>query len=188
MSKREQDSINQALDEARDNIKKSATEAKKDISVYAEQFTTFQETAIDTAEDIAEGYIELQKELVNSFNQFVWTNPYIENNENRPPTAFPQMFSLPRTEVYTNTIRIVQVYTNSVVDNYVTTTRLANKAISTHAELINTSLKQVGNHAREYSRIGINAAKDFHEAASQVDRMDSPQYRQQTTVSTQKRQ
>ena len=97
MSKREQESINQVLDEARDNIKKTATEAKKDLSVYAEQFTTFQEAAIDTARDIAEGYIELQKEIINSFNQFIWPNPYIENDENRPPTAFPQMFSLPES-------------------------------------------------------------------------------------------
>ena len=158
MSKREQDSINKALDEARDNIKKTATEAKKDISAYAEQFTTVQERAIDSARDIAEGYIELQREIINSFNQFVWTNPYMENVENRTPTAIPEVFSLPRTEVYTNTIRMVQVYTRTVVDNYVTTTRLANKAAFTHAELINTSLQQVGNHAREYSRIGINAA------------------------------
>jgi hypothetical protein len=188
LSKREQDSINKALDEARDNIKKSATEAKKDVSAYAEQFATLQEAAIDTAKDIAEGYIELQREIINSFNQFVWTNPYIENDENRPPTAFPEMFSLPKTEVYTNTIKIVQVYTRTVVDNYVTTTRLANKAASTHAELINTSLKQVSSHAREYSRMGINAAKDFHEAASQVAKMGFSAIQQQTTVSTQKRQ
>ena len=140
MSKREQDSINKALDEARDNIKKTATEAKKDFSAYAEQFAALQEAAIDTVRDFAEGYIELQREIVNSFNQFVWTTPYMENVENRPPTAFPEAFSLPRTEVYTDTIRIVQVYTRTVVDNYVTTTRLANKVVSTHAELINTSL------------------------------------------------
>ena len=165
MSKREQDSINKALDEARDNIKKTATEAKKDISAYAEQFATLQERAIDSARDIAEGYIELQREMFNSFNQFVWTNPYMENFENRTPTANPEVFSLPRTEVYTNTIRMVQVYTRTVVDNYITTTRLANKAAFTHAELINTSLQQVGNHAREYSRMGINAAKNFHEGS-----------------------
>jgi hypothetical protein len=39
---------------------------------------------------------------------------------------------------------MVQVYTRTVVDNYITTTRLANKAAFTHAELINTSLHQVG--------------------------------------------
>ena len=186
MSKREQDSINKALDEARDNIKKTATEAKKDISAYAEQFTTLQERAIDSARDIAEGYIELQREMFNSFNQFVWTNPYMENFENRTPTANPEVFSLPRTEVYTNSIRMVQVYTRTVVDNYITTTRLANKAAFTHAELINTSLQQVSNHAREYSKIGINAAKNFHEAASEVAKIGISTAQQQTTVSTQK--
>ena len=186
MSKREQDSINKALDEARDNIKKTATEAKKDISAYAEQFTTLQERVIDSARDIAEGYIELQREMFNSFNQFVWTTPYMENFENRTPTANPEVFSLPRTEVYTNTIRMVQVYTRTVVDHYITTTRLASKAAFTHAELINTSLQQVGNHAREYSKIGINAAKNFHEAASEVAKIGISTAQQQTTVSTQK--
>jgi hypothetical protein len=186
LSKREQDSINKALDEARDNIKKTATDAKKDISAYAEQFTTLQERAIDSARDIAEGYIEFQREIINSFNQFVWTTPYMENVENKTPTAYPEVFSLPRTEVYTNTIRMVHVYTRTVVDNYITTTRLANKAAFTHAELINTSLQQVSNHAREYSRIGINAAKNFHEAASEVTKMGISAVQQQTTVSTQK--
>jgi translation initiation factor 2B subunit (eIF-2B alpha/beta/delta family) len=186
LSKREQDSINKVLDEARDNIKKTATEAKKDISAYAEQFTTLQERVIDSARDIAEGYIELQREMFNSFNHFVWTTPYMENFENRTPTANPEMFSLPRTEVYTNTIRMVQVYTRTVVDNYITTTRLANKAAFSHAELINTSLQQVGNHAKEYSRIGINTVKNFHEAASEVAKIGISAVQQQTTVSTQK--
>jgi hypothetical protein len=186
LSKREQDSINKALDEARDNIKKTATDAKKDISAYAEQFTTLQERAIDSARDIAEEYIEFQREIINSFNQFVWTSPYMENVENKTPTAYPEVFSLPRTEVYTNTIKMVHVYTRTVVDNYITTTRLANKAAFTHAELINTSLQQVSNHAREYSRIGINAAKNFHEAASEVTKMGISAVQQQTTVSTQK--
>jgi hypothetical protein len=186
LQRERQELINKALDEARDSIKKTANEAKKDISTYAEQFTALQETAIDTARDIAEGYIELQREIVNSFNHFVWTNPYIENVENRPTTAFPEVFSLPRTEVYTNTIRIVQVYTRTVVDHYITTTRLANKALSTHAELINTSFQQVGNHAREFSRIGINAAKNFHEATTEVSKIGISAVQQQTTVSTQK--
>ena len=178
--------MNKALDETRDNIKKTANEAKKDIATYAEQFTTLQERAIDTARDIAEGYIELQREIINSFNQFVWTSPYTENAENRTTIAIPEMFSLPRNEVYTNTIRIVQVYTSTVVDNYITTTRLANKAVFTHAELINTSLQQVGNNAREYSRIGINAAKNFHEAANEVAKIGFSAVQQPTTVSTHK--
>ena len=138
MSKREQDStntpsvspsqiqreqqvlVNKALDETRDNIKKAVNEAKKDISTYAKQFTTLQERAIETARDITEEYIESQREIINSFNQSVWT-PYVENVVNRI-TAFPGVFSLPRTEVYTNTV-------SNVVDNFVTATRLANRTV-----------------------------------------------------------
>ena len=202
MSKREQDSINintnasqlqrerqalinKVLDETSDNIKKTAIEVKEDISAYAEQFTTLQERAIDTARDIVEGYIELQREIINSFNQFVWA-PYLENVENRTTTAIPEVFSLQRTEAYTNTIKIVQIYSSTVADNYITTTRLANKAVFTHAELINTSLRQVSNNAREYSRMGINAAKNFHEAANEAAKVGLSAVQQRTTVSTQK--
>src|SRR5215218_4829322 len=156
MSKREQDStntttnvspsqlqreqqvlINKVLDETRDNIKKAVNEAKKDISTYAEQFTTLQERAIETARDIAEEYIESQREIINSFNQSVWT-PYVENAVNRTTTPFSGVFSLPRTEVYTNTV-------SNAVDNFVTTTRLANKTVFANIELVNMSLQQARN-------------------------------------------
>ena len=195
MSKREQDStnttsvspsqlqreqqvlINKALDETRDNIKKAVNEAKKDISTYAEQFTTLQERAIETARDIAEEYIESQREIINSFNQSVWT-PYVENVINRT-TAFPGVFLLPRTEVYANTV-------SNAVDNFVTATRLANRTVFANTELINTSLQQARNNAREYSRIGVNAAKNYHEAANEVAKIGFSAV--EPTVSTQRRQ
>jgi hypothetical protein len=198
MSKREQDStsttsvsplqlqreqqvlINKALDETRDNIKKAVNEAKKDISTYAEQFTTLQERAIETARDIAEEYIESQREIINSFNQSLWT-PYVENVANRTTTVpFPGVFSLPRAEVYTNTF-------SNVVDNFVTATRLANRTVFANTELISTSLQQARNNVREYSRIGVNTAKNIHEAANEVAKIGFSAV-EPTTVSTQRRQ
>jgi hypothetical protein len=171
--------INKALDETRDNIKKATNEAKKDISTYAEQFTTLQERSMETARGIAEEHIESQREIINSFNQSVWT-PYVENVVNRTTTAFPGMFSLPRTEVYTNTI-------SNLVDNFVTATRLTNKTVFANAELINMSLQQARNNVREYSRIGVNAAKNFHEATNEVAKIGFSAV-ESTTVSTQRRQ
>jgi len=171
--------INKALDETRDNIKKATNEAKKDISTYAEQFTTLQERSMETARGIAEEHIESQREIINSFNQSVWT-PYVENVVNRTTTAFPGMFSLPRTEVYTNTI-------SNLVDNFVAATRLTNKTVFANAELINMSLQQARNNVREYSRIGVNAAKNFHEATNEVAKIGFSAV-ESTTVSTQRRQ
>src|SRR5215207_2083351 len=169
--------INKVLDETRDNIKKAVNEAKKDISTYAEQFTTLQERAIETARDITEEYIESQREIINSFNQSVWTT-YVENVVNRT-TPFPGVFLLPRTEVYTNTV-------SNAADNFVTATRLANKTVFANTELVNMSLQHARNNAREYSRIGVNAAKNFHEAANEVARIGFSAV--EPTVSTQRRQ
>ena len=78
LQREQQDIINKALDQTRQNIKKSVIEAKKDISIYAEQITNLQERAIDATREIAENYIDSQKEIINSFNQTV-CNPYVEN-------------------------------------------------------------------------------------------------------------
>src|ERR687892_2360300 len=65
----QQEVINRTFDQTRTNVRKTVNEAKKDISVYAEQFANLQERAIDTVRDITEGYIESQKEIFNSFSQ-----------------------------------------------------------------------------------------------------------------------
>lgn len=72
--------------------------------------------------------------------------------------------TLPRREVYTNTI-------SNAVDNFVTATRLANKAAFTNAELINTSFQQARNNVREYSRIGVGAAKNVHQAVNELTKI-----------------
>lgn len=176
MSKKEQDStttnvslsqqqkeqleaVNKALDQTRDNVKKTVNEAKKDISGYAEQITNMQERTIEATRDLAEIYIESQREIINSFNQSLW-NPYIENVVNRT-TAFPGAFSSPRAELYGNTI-------SNIVDNLVTTTRLVNKTVFANAGLFNTSLQQATNNVRELSKIGVNAAKNFHQTANEI--------------------
>jgi len=65
--------------------------------------------------------------------------------------------------------------------------RLANKTVFTNAELINTSFQQARNNVREYSRIGVNTAKNFHEAANEVAKIGFSAV-ESTTVSTQRRQ
>ena len=174
MSKREQESsnttpsqvqrdqheaINRSFDQTRENVKKTINEAKKDISDYSEQVTNLQETAIETTRDIADNFIESQKEIYNSFNQSIWI-PYVENVVNVNRTApFPGMYSQSRAEVYGNTL-------TNMVDNFVTAGRLANKTVFANADLINTSFQQARNNMREFSKIGVTAAKNIHQATN----------------------
>jgi hypothetical protein len=53
LQKDHQETVNKAFDQTRDNIKRTVNEAKKDVSVYAKQFTDLQEKAIETTMEIA---------------------------------------------------------------------------------------------------------------------------------------
>ena len=158
LQKEQQEAINRTLDQTRNNIKRTVNEAQKDISNYAQQVINLQERAFEITRDIADDYIESQKEIINSFNHSIWT-PYIENVVNRT-SGLSGVFSPSRAEVYGNT------FTN-IVDNFVTATRLANKTIFANAELINTSLQQTRNNVREFSKIGVNAAKNIHQTTNE---------------------
>ena len=158
LQKEQQEAINRTFDQTRNNIKRTVNEAQKDISNYAQQVINLQEKAFEITRDIADDYIESQKEIINSFNHSIWT-PYIENVVNRT-SGLSGVFSPSRAEVYGNT------FTN-IVDNFVTATRLANKTIFANAELINTSLQQTRNNVREFSKIGVNAAKNIHQTTNE---------------------
>jgi hypothetical protein len=154
----QQEAVNRTFDQTRNSVKKTVNEAHKDISDYTQQVVNLQERVFEVTSDIANNYIELQQEIINSFNQSIWT-PYVENVVNRTP-VFPAVFPPTRVDVYGNT------FTN-IVDDFVTATRLANKAVFANAELINTSLQQTRNTIREYSKIGVNAAKNIHLTANE---------------------
>jgi len=158
LQKEQQEAINRTFDQTRNNINRTVNEAQKDISNYAQQVINLQERAFEITRDIADDYIESQKEIINSFNHSIWT-PYIENVVNRT-SGLSGVFSPSRAEAYGNT------FTN-IVDNFVTATRLANKTIFANAELINTSLQQTRNNVREFSKIGVNAAKNIHQTTNE---------------------
>ena len=156
----QQEAINRTFDQTRNNVKKTVNQAQEEISDYAHQMVNLQEKSLEVTRDIADNYIESQREIFNSFNQSIWT-PYVEYvaNANRT-SAFPGMFSQSRAEVYSNT------FTN-MVDNFVTTTRLANKTVFANAELFNTSFQRARNNVREFSKIAVSAAKNIHQATNE---------------------
>jgi hypothetical protein len=159
VQKDQREAINRAFDQARNNVKKTVYDAQKDISDNARQFINMQEKAFAITGEIADNYIASQKELFNSFNQTIWT-PYIENVANRAST-YPGILSESRVDAYSNTV-------SNLVDHYVTAMRLVNKTVFANAGLITASLQQVSNNAMEFSRLGINAAKNVHETSSEI--------------------
>jgi gas vesicle protein len=159
LKKDQQEVIDKALDQTREDIRKSVDEAKREIPRYTRAINEYQEQTIEATRELADNFVVSQKEIINSF-QSAWA-PYIENYTRNVNTYLsPGRIS----EVYTNTTR-------SYADNIFTVTRLTNNVIFGYAEAVKNSVQQAKNNAKELSRIGVNAAKTFEQTSKENSRL-----------------
>ena len=158
IQREQQQAVNKALDETKDEIKVATREAARDIPQYTQRLGDIQEQTIQTTREIADNYIESQKEIISIY-QSVWT-PFLENANSR----FWNYWSIsPKgiAETYGTVI-------SSFADNVISATRLTNNAVSANMELFSTALQQTKDNSKEFSRLGINAAKVFNEASNEI--------------------
>ena len=151
IQREQQQAVNKALDETKDEIKVATREAARDIPQYTQRLGDIQEQTIQTTREIADNYIESQKEIISIY-QSVWT-PFIENANSR----FWNYWSIsPKgiAETYGTVI-------SSFADNVISATRLTNNAVSANMELFSTALQQTKDNSKEFSRLGINEPKSL---------------------------
>ena|SRR5215212_1966906 len=158
-SEQQQQAVNRALQETKDNIRKTTDEARNQIPRYTQAVNDYQEQTIQATREMADNYLEAQREIINSF-QTAWV-PQIEN-ANR---ALWSNWMSPRqaTETYARMV-------SSFADNTIAVTRLANNAIFANMEAFKTSIQHAKENAKEFSRIGVNAAKTFEQTTRDADR------------------
>ena len=150
----QQQSINKALDETKNNIRRTADEARKDIPRYTQIVNEYQEETIQAARQMADNYLESQREIINSV-QSAWL-PQVEA-ANR---AFTSNWVSPRhvTEHYA---RLVSAF----ADNTIAVTRLVNNAVFANLEAFKTSVQTARDNVKEFSRIGVNSAKTLEQVS-----------------------
>jgi hypothetical protein len=149
--------VSRSLDETRDNIRRSIDESRSQIPHYTQAVSDYQEQTIQAAREIADNYVESQKQIINSFQSVL--TPYGEN-VNDITANWATLFSPRRvSEVYAN---IVSNFANNVI----TATRVTNNMIFGNMEAFKTSLQQAKDSAKEFSRIGVNVAKTFEQTSS----------------------
>jgi hypothetical protein len=158
IQKEQQQAVNKALDDTKDEIKVAAREVSKEIPQYTQMLGDIQEETIKTTREIADNYIESQKEIISIY-QSVWT-PFLENANSRfwnywwiSPKGFAETYG---------------TVVNSFADNVVSATRLTNNAISTNMGLASTVLQQTKDNSKEFARLGVNAARILNEASNDI--------------------
>jgi gas vesicle protein len=159
VDQQQQYAINRVLDGTKDSIRRSIGEARSQIPRHTQSVNDYQEQTIQAAREIADNFLESQKEIINSL-QAAWV-PYAESMYER----FYAYCMSPRrmTEAYTRMV-------SSFADNMNTATRLANNIVFTNMDAFKTSIQQARDNARELSRIGVNAAKTFEQTSRDTSR------------------
>jgi len=144
----QQHAVNRALDNTRDNIRRSIDEARSQIPRYTQSVNDYQEQTIQASREIADNYLESQKEIINSF-QSAWV-PFAENTYKM------------NYEWWISPRKITQIYANmvsSIADNTIAVTRLANNMVFANMEVFKNSMQQAKDNVKELSRINVNAIR-----------------------------
>ena len=140
----QQQAINKALDETRDNIKKTTNEARKEIPRYTQIVNDYQENTIQAIREITDNFVDSQKDIiVNSFR--LWSD----------------WITSPR-QVAENYGKIV----SSFADNAVAATRVLNNTVFANLDSVNTSVQHTKENVKELSKIGVNTVKTFQQVSS----------------------
>ena len=149
LQREQEQAITKALDESKDNIKKTTNEARRDIPRYTDVVSDYQENTVQAIREVADAYIESQKEIIiNSFQQ--WSNWMIS----------PRQIAEDYSKVVSN-----------LADNAISTTRLANNAISANLQAFNTSVQTAKENAKELSKISGNTIRTFQQVSKHPDRV-----------------
>ena len=121
-------SFNRALDQTKNNIQKTVDEAIKEIPRFTQVVNQYQEQSLQATKDIAENYLESQKEIINSL-QSAWV-PLVENIQN----SSGGYFMSPRrvTESYARTV-------SNIADSTIAASRLVNNTVFANMEVFKTA-------------------------------------------------
>jgi hypothetical protein len=148
LQREQEQAVTRALDESKDNIKKTTNEARREIPRYTDVISDYQENTIQAIREVADSYIESQKDVIVNSSQ-VWSNWMIS----------PRQIA----EEYSNAV-------STLADNAVSATRLVNNTISANLQAFNTSVQTAKENAKELSKISANTIQAFQQVSKHPDR------------------
>jgi len=146
--------VNIALDETQSTVKKTTDEAVKEIPRFTKAINEYQQETIQATKDIADSFLESQKEVIHSM-QSLWI-PYVENVQN----SYLSYWGSPQrvTENYARAV-------SNITDSTIVATRLANNAVFATMDAWKNSMQHARDNTKEFSRLNANVANTFENAA-----------------------
>ena len=144
-----------SIDETKDNIHKALEEVKRETPRYSQTITDFQNQTADATREIADNFLDSQKEVINSI-QSSWTPIVQRTGYNWTTGMIGTPFLSPRemADIYTRTI-------GAITEAYVASTRMATNSLFAGIEATRATTNYARQNAKEASRITSNTARTF---------------------------
>ena len=159
---KQQYAIASILDEAKEYVVKAAEEARREIPRYTETMRSYQEQIIQSAQEIAESYINVQKQIINSMQSS--SLPYWEN-----------FFTLFGNGWWISPPRMIEAYANMVsgfAGNTLRTTQLINKSMLANMDAFKKTVDQGRQSSNDLARACMNFAKKIERDSLEVSDND----------------
>jgi hypothetical protein len=148
-----------SIDETKNYIHQAIQELRSETPRYSQAITDFQTQTVDTTQEIADNFLDSQKEVINSF-QSAWT-PVAQ----RTPTGVmgTTLFFSPQqiADIYARTI-------GTITEAYVTSTRMATNVLFAGLEATRATTNYTRQNAKEAARITSHTARTFAQNAKET--------------------
>jgi hypothetical protein len=182
----QQDAINRSIDETKDNIRRAIEEVRRETPRYSQTVTDFQNETADATREIADNFLDSQKEVINSM-QSAWT-PFAERNSSggsgnnnywmagiMQPWWWMGMSPRDMADIYARGI-------SAMTDSIAAGTRMATNMMFAGIETSRATTNYARHNSKEVARITANTARIFGQNAREtVGRMQEGSYGGTTT-------
>ena len=143
-------SLNQVFDESKKSIERNINEAKNQIPIYTKTINEVQEQAVQATRDIAENYLDYQKQAIDSFQSIV--TPYIENVNN-------QLWN--NQDIFRRIPEIYSKMANNYAENSVALSRLFNNISFSNVDIVKTVINNTKEQSKQFAEIGKRNARVY---------------------------
>jgi hypothetical protein len=150
-----------SIDETKDNIRKAVAEVRKETPRYSQTVTDFQNETADATREIADNFLESQKEVISSM-QSAWT-PIVQRTGYNWATGMMGVpfYSREMADIYVRTI-------GAMTEAYVASTRMATNVLFAGIEAFRATTNYTRQNAKEAARITSNTARTFAQTAKET--------------------
>ncbi len=167
--KQQHEATIRSLDYTKDNIRKSIEESRRELPRYSQTVTDFQNETADASIEIADNFLESQKEVINSM-QSAWA-PMAERIGQAAAHYWTTTAGMTMPFSFFSPGQIADIYARTIgamTEAYVASTRMATNIMFAGMDATRATTNYTRQNAKEASRITSNTARTFAQTARET--------------------